>query len=124
MRSKGSETRAAVHPPRRQAQGRRLENLVQGLLKVRDGAVDVVQFVQAEQADAESLEIRRLITLQRHASSRLQPLAQEFFAVQNRPAADQQGVAAGLGGQGLDAAAQMATLVQQRIKPWSACGPR
>ena len=35
---------------------------------------------------------------------------------QNRPAADQQGVAAGLTGQGCGAAAQMAALVQTRIK--------
>lgn len=35
---------------------------------------------------------------------------------QNRPSADQQGVAAGLNGQGSDAAARMATLVQNRIK--------
>ena len=36
---------------------------------------------------------------------------------QNRPAVDQQGVAAGLNGQGDGAAAQMAELVKQRIKP-------
>ena len=35
---------------------------------------------------------------------------------QNRPAADQQGVAAGLAGQPGEAAAQMAALVQTRIK--------
>lgn len=35
---------------------------------------------------------------------------------QNRPSADQQGVAAGLNGQGSDAAARMADLVQNRIK--------
>jgi transcriptional regulator len=35
---------------------------------------------------------------------------------QNRPAADQRGVVAGLVGQAGDAAAQMAALVQQRIK--------
>lgn len=36
---------------------------------------------------------------------------------QNRPGADQQGVVAGLGGQGTEAAAQMAALVQERIRP-------
>ena len=36
---------------------------------------------------------------------------------QNRPATDQQGVAAGLQGQGNEEAAQMAALVQQRIQP-------
>jgi transcriptional regulator len=35
---------------------------------------------------------------------------------QNRPAADQQGVAAGLAGRADEASAQMAALVQQKIK--------
>ncbi|MDQ3270774.1 MAG: FMN-binding negative transcriptional regulator [Pseudomonadota bacterium] len=36
---------------------------------------------------------------------------------QNRPASDQHGIAAGLSGQGTPAAAEMAALVQQKIKP-------
>ena len=41
----------------------------------------------------------------------------KWKASQNGPPADQQGVAAGLNGQGDGAAAQMAELVKQRIKP-------
>lgn len=48
------------------------QHLVQRLLQSRHGAVDITQFVQPEQADAEGLEVCRLVALQRHASGDLQ----------------------------------------------------
>jgi transcriptional regulator len=46
----------------------------------------------------------------------VQRWASKWKVSQNRPSSDQQGVAAGLAGQATESAAQMAALVQQRIK--------
>ena len=48
--------------------------------EVRHRAVDVVQLVEPEQADAEGLEVGRLVALQRHAGGGLQALAEEGLA--------------------------------------------
>ena len=57
----------------------RLENSAQRLLEVRDGAIDVGELVQAEEADAEGSEIGRLVALQRHAGGGLQAAARNFL---------------------------------------------
>lgn len=41
----------------------------------------ITQFIQPEQADAEGLEVRRFVAVQRHASDDLQALSGEFVAV-------------------------------------------
>jgi hypothetical protein len=55
-------------------------NAVQRRGQLGHGAVHVVPLLQAEQADAEGLEVRALVALQRHAGSGLQALGQEFLA--------------------------------------------
>ncbi len=45
------------------------------------GAVHMVQLFQAEQADAEGLEVGRLVAHQRHAGGGLQAVGEEFLAV-------------------------------------------
>lgn len=52
----------------------------QRLRQVADSALDVMQLVEAEQADAESLEIRRLVALQRNTRSDLDAGLREFLA--------------------------------------------
>ena len=56
-------------------------DLVERLLERGDAALDVVQLVEAEEAEPESLEFGALPNLQRHAGRGLQPHLQELLAV-------------------------------------------
>jgi hypothetical protein len=55
-------------------------DIVQRLGQMRHGAIRVMPFVQAEQADAEGLEVRAFIALQRHARGGLQAHLEEGAA--------------------------------------------
>ena len=57
-----------------------LQHLIQRLFQGVYRALDIVQLLQPEQADAEGLEVRRLVALQGDAGGDLQALGGEFFA--------------------------------------------
>lgn len=74
----------------------------------RDGTIEVVQLVEAEQAEAEGLEIGAFAALQRNAGRDLQTELSEFFpgtdGVVRGVAHDYAGRAETIGGDRLDAA--------------------
>src|SRR6218665_21442 len=60
--------------------GHRAEDVLQRRREAGHAALGRVQLVQAEQADAEGLEVRTLIALQRHAGGALHAFGQEGLA--------------------------------------------
>lgn len=56
-----------------------LTHCIQCIGEITDGSVDVMQFIQTKQTDAEGFKVYRFVTLQRHTCGSLQTSGDKFL---------------------------------------------